>query len=452
MTSTILHIDKLAHDLRGMAQADGLTWFVEDALPQERVQIRELARFQGRVEAVAVQVLDAAPERVPPVCEYTQQCGGCSTQHIDHDAQIAFKQKVLQEQWVRIGKLPSPALLPPLSASPFAYRRRTRLACKWLADRKHLAVGYRQRHSHDIVEIAHCAVLLSALQNLLPALRDCLSRWSQPRQLGHVELLQADNGIGMLLRVMAEPSASDLTRLQQFAEQHQVSIYLQKESHGQAQWLCGAVRTLYVGHAATQTTLSCLPGDFLQGNAAVNTLLIDTVLAALQLNDSDKVLEAFSGLGNFTFPLAARAGEVFALEMNAAMLARAEQQARETGISHLHCQVSDLSAVASYHRHWPACNKILLDPPRDGAQTFCRQVSLDGVERIVYVSCNPATLARDAAILAERGFSAESLRMVDMFPQTSHIEALAVFQRNLAVSNKPLQKKPAAKTLKKLKR
>jgi 23S rRNA (uracil1939-C5)-methyltransferase len=427
-----LSIERLSHDLRGIAYADGTTWFVEGALPGEVVEARVLMRRQQMVDAEVISVAQPAAERTTSTCEYEEHCGGCGLQHVDHAAQINFKQVVLLDQLARIGKVQPTEILPALLAEPWAYRRRSRIACKWSSEKKHLAVGFRERHSQNIIEINHCSVLVPALEKLLQPLRACLSRWSQPRQIGHVELLAADNGVGMLLRVMAQPSDVDAALLRDFSATTSVAIYLQTEDKGAVQYFCGPDVALASKNAATNTALTCVPGDFLQGNAAVNALLIDAVLTAMQPMPTDTALEAFCGLGNFTLPLSQRVQKITAIELSESMLARASAQASVQGITNINWLASNLDQCDSHtfdsHKlALPVFNKLLLDPPRDGAQEFCKQVGLKGVERIVYVSCNPSTLARDAAILAERGFALHSVQLVDMFPQTSHIEALAVF-------------------------
>lgn len=447
-----LTIERLSHDLRGVAHADGTTWFVDGGLPGETVEASVLLRRQQLVDATVTTLLAASPARIQPACAYYRQCGGCSLQHLDQQVQVREKQRILLDQLARIGKVVPQRVAPPLLSAPWQYRRRVRLACKWSSAKRHLAIGLRERHSQAIVEIGHCAVLLPVLQALLLPVRQCLSRWSQPRQLGHIELLAADNGVGLLLRVLAQPSVEDIALLQALSASHNVSVFLQTAEKTPAEWLCGAEALLTIRHAASGATFDCVPGDFVQGNAAVNTLLVDAVLAAMQPDATDTVLEAFCGLGNFTLPLASAVAQVTALELSETMLARAR---RAQGGSAVQWQACNLDRLAPQAVHWPPVKKILLDPPRDGAQAFCRAVPLDQVERIVYVSCNPSTLARDAAILVDRGFALESVQLVDMFPQTAHIEALAVFLRDPARNcrvKKQGSKPPGGPALKRLKR
>ncbi len=450
-----LTVEHLSHDLRGIAHAEGVVWLIEGALPDEQVVVRERARYSNRVEADVVEIIRSSALRIQPSCEYARVCGGCDVQHLDYDTQIMCKQAALREQLARIDNIAAVQWLPTLVAEPWGYRRRTRIACRWLADKKHLAVGFRQRHSQAIVEINHCAVLVPVLQKLLHGLRQCLSRWSQPRQLGHIELLAADNGDGMLLRVTSAIADADSVLLQTFATEHALTVYVQHTEDKQSiQYFCGVERTLLLNHERTESASTCIPGDFLQANAAVNTLLINAVLSALHPESSDRVLEAFCGLGNFTFSLSKRVANILALEVSGGMMQRAEKQAAMQGVTNVAWAVWDLSIKKNCERIQVDANKVLLDPPREGAQTFCQFANLKGVERIVYVSCNPSTFARDAAILAQRGFMLHQAAMVDMFPQTSHIELLAVFDAKLNASHKKTGTDQVAKKkmFKKLKR
>ncbi|MEZ5494655.1 MAG: 23S rRNA (uracil(1939)-C(5))-methyltransferase RlmD [Pseudomonadales bacterium] len=448
-----LTINSLSHDLRGVTYADGVVWLVEAALPSEQVLVRERERYSNRVEAEMVEVLQASPARIAPPCEYATVCGGCDIQHMDYTTQLTNKQQVLREQLARIENIAAVQWLPVLAAEPWAYRRRARIACRWLADKKHLAIGFRQRHSQKIIEITHCAVLVPALQVLLPSLRQCFSQWSQPRQLGHIELLAADNGVGMLLRVTSAITPADEALLQVFSMKHAVTVFVQHEEKGSAQFVFGAEKVLHLQHTNTNSALTCVPGDFLQANGTVNALLIDAVLSALQLQKTDLVLEAFCGLGNFTLPISKSVKQIAALEVSESMINRAKAQAAVCDVTNVSWQAYDLSDKKHIEKISLKANKILLDPPREGAQVFCQQANLEGVERIVYVSCNPSTFARDAAVLERRGFLLNEIGMVDMFPQTSHIEVLAAFSAKHSATGKKIKADlPPKKALKKLKR
>jgi 23S rRNA (uracil1939-C5)-methyltransferase len=449
---TILDISRFAHDLRGVAHSDGMTWFVEGALPGEQVSASILSRRSQMIDAVADNVVDhVSLNRINPQCEYFGRCGGCALQHVDPASQVTVKQQVLLEQLQRLGRVVPKSVLQPIFSDPWAYRRRVRFACKWSSDKKHLMFGLRERHNEKIVEIAHCDVMVKPLQVLIEPLRRCLSGWSQPRQLGHVEALAADNGVAVLLRLMSPPSLNDAELLHNFFRETGASVYLQVGSSqfdeaADAVFFCGGESLMRYSHASSQTQIDCVPGDFVQGNASVNLLLIDAVLEALQVDSDDDVLEAFSGLGNFTLPLARRVKHISALEVSKPMLVRANKQASSQSFTNIQWHVSNLDHFSSHKLHLPRSNKILLDPPREGAQDFCKSVSLKDVSRLVYVSCNPSTLARDAAILAGRGWMLDNVRYVDMFPQTHHIEALAVFVPDASLKDrKSTSKKPVIK-------
>jgi 23S rRNA (uracil1939-C5)-methyltransferase len=240
---------------------------------------------------------------------------------------------------------------------------------------------------------------------------------------------------------MALPSGHDAALLQEFAAQNAVTVYLQCGEQGAVEYYCGEKRELVSTHVASNSSLVCMPGDFLQGNALVNEQLVGAVLAALQPKQDDALLEAFCGLGNFTFPLSKAVGHITAVELGEAMLLRARTQSAAAGIGNINWLPGNLDRFDECHWDLPAFNKILLDPPRDGAQDFCKKIGLKGVESIVYVSCNPSTLARDAAILAERGFALHSVQLVDMFPQTPHIEALSVFRWDESLLRKAKKQK-----------
>ena len=432
----LLLMTGFSHDLRAIGHIDNIPWFVDGALQGEKVQVHALKQHAHRVDAELVAVEQAAAARIKPACEYCTRCGGCDLQHIPHAEQIRLKQQVLLEQLQRLGKVVPAELLPPLFGRAWAYRRRARLACKWSSDKKQLQLGFRARHSREIVEIKHCAVLLPALEALIVPLRDCLAKWSQPRQLGHVELLAADNGVAINLRVMAMPTMEDKAALQAFAATTQAQVYLQTEENAAQIFFAGMHNPFIFSDADSATQYSCVPGDFVQGNAELNGMLINAVSGALAPCISDRVLEAFCGLGNFTWPLAAKVAHITALELHAPMLSRARKQAQALGFEHIDWREVNLENFSATTMKQEKYNKVLLDPPRHGAQTFCQEVDLSAIELMVYVSCNPSTLARDAAILTARGVVLHSVQLVDMFPQTHHMEVVAKFVKPLLKKQK----------------
>jgi 23S rRNA (uracil1939-C5)-methyltransferase len=404
----------LAHDLRGVANIDGVVWFVADALPGERVVAHVLSRHPRRVDAIASEVQLASSLRVEPACEHYAQCGGCALQHLSHPGQLVLKQQAMLQQLQRIGKLVPQRVLEPLSAAPWAYRRRARLGIRRLPEGG-VQVGFRQRQSNEVVSVPECRTLLPALKHLLLPLQTCLSQWSQPRLLGHVDLLCEQECVQLGLRVTAAPASVDVEMLAAFANEYGVDAFL----------IVGEASTV-VPVAGCVNAARSMPGDFLQGHADVNAAMIQGVLEQLDLQQSDCVLEGFCGLGNFTLPIAASVASIKGLEVSADMVRRARVAAVQAGCGNVTFEVDNLDDSTQLAQA-VGFTKVLLDPPRTGARYFCEKVNLEEVQRLVYVSCNPATLARDAAILVERGLDLVSVQLADMFPQTVHAEVVALF-------------------------
>ena len=424
-----LQIERLAHDGRGIGFVDGRSWFVAGALPGERVEARVLAARSQVVEARAERILVAAPERRTPPCPYAGQCGGCTLQHLPHEAQLALKARTLEEQLQRIAGLQPEEWAAPLSGPEFGYRRRARIAVRWDAKARRLEVGFRAAASQAIVAIGDCPVLVQPLQPILRALPELLGSLSRPQALGHVELFSG-TAQAVLVRHTAPLDAADLARLQAFCATHDAQLWLHGAGEPQP-----ASDGAALGYALPdwQLTLAYRPGDFVQVNAPVNEAMIAQALDWLAPGRDERVLDLFCGLGNFALPLARHAGEVIGVEGIAGMVERARDNAAANGLDNVQFHQADLAQPLAEARWaqggFPA---VLLDPPRDGALEMVRQLETLGARRVLYVSCNPATLARDAAELATRGYRLRRAGMLDMFPQTAHVEAMALFVRDPA--------------------
>jgi 23S rRNA (uracil1939-C5)-methyltransferase len=415
---TKLTITGLSHDLRGVARQNGLVWFVKGALPDEQVIVRETGRRTTSVDADVIAVERPSALRVEPACEYYGACGGCSLQHLSHEGQLQLKQEMVLDQLQRAASIVPATVLPPLVSEPWQYRRRARLSTRWIPEIKKLAVGFRQNKESRIVNIDHCAVLEPALQAILLPLRTCLSTFSDPRKLGHVDIVYHNQQLAIGIRVLEKLCEVDALALQEFARQHIANVYVQEGKEDSV--------TSSLIEDDHELLADFYPGDFLQGNAAVNSLLVQAVLEAIEPQQDDVLLDAFCGRGNFTYPLAACVQHITALEVDQGMVERAAIEAREIGIGNVSFQRVNLDAAFTLPSgvHY---NKVLLDPPRTGARHFCEKINLSQVTKLVYVSCNPSTLARDANTLRERGWRLSSIQLVDMFPQTFHVETLAVF-------------------------
>lgn len=422
----LLDIQRLANDGRGIAFEGGHTWFVGGALPGERVEARVLGARGQVVEARTERILGASPQRRVEPCAHARSCGGCSLQHMPHADQLALKQRMLGEQFARLAGLQPQEWAPPLVGPEFAYRRRARIAVRWDAKGRRLEVGFRAAASQDIVAIGDCPVLVQPLQPILRGLPALLRELDKPQAIGHVELFSG-SASSVLVRHTAPLGEADLARLQGFCLAQQAQLWL--HGAGAPQPFDPAQRLGY-RLEAWDLQLDYRPGDFVQVNAPVNEAMVAQALDWLAAQAHERVLDLFCGLGNFALPLARRVREVVAVEGVQAMVERAAQNAASNGLGNVHFFQADLSnplLAAGWARGGFAA--VLLDPPRDGALPVVRQIGGLGARRVVYVSCNPATLARDSAELQAQGYRLEKAGILDMFPQTAHVEAMALFVR-----------------------
>jgi 23S rRNA (uracil1939-C5)-methyltransferase len=420
-----LVIERLANDGRGIAFLEGRTWFVAGALAGEDVEARVLNAHGKVVEARVERIFQASAMRRPAPCPHAGTCGGCSVQHLAHADQLALKQRMLAEQLSRVANIEPQEWAPPLVGPEFGYRRRARIAVRWDVKAKKLEVGFRAAASQDIVAIDDCMVLVQPLQPIMRQLPSMLRRFSKPQVLGHVELFSGTS-LAVLVRHTAPLADADRQVLDAFCSEHSAQLWLHGEGEPQP---VDPDQTLGFALEPWGLELAYRPGDFVQVNATVNTAMIAQALEWLAPQADERVLDLFCGLGNFALPLAQRAREVVAVEGVAAMVERAAANAASNNLHNTQFFHADLSQplVAS---GWAAqgFSAVLLDPPRDGAFEVVRKISALGAKRLVYVSCNPATLARDALELNRQGYRLKRAGILDMFPQTAHVEAMALFE------------------------
>lgn len=434
-----LFIERQGHDGRGIGHQAGKIVFVEGALAGETVTAcitRQHSRFD---EARCLSVKQASPDRISPACEYYDRCGGCGLQHLSVERQRAVKQQALYDQLERFGGQQSITLSETLSGEPWGYRRKARLGVKWNRHGE-LIIGFREKGSAHLVALKHCAVLHPDLSALLPSFYTLIPELESRKTIGHLELAHSDRGAALVVRHLKTLSHHDKTLWLDWAETHQVQLFWQS---GEADTLTEARReagklTLlsrdqlqplqYVLHGLD---LSFLPNDFVQVNPDINRRMVAQALDWLQLKSSDQVLDLFAGFGNFSLPVAKQVASVTGVEGEKSLVERARANAERNGISNAVFEVGDLSQSFKGLR-WAKkrYNVLLLDPPRTGAQEICRQASQLGAEKILYVSCNPSTLARDSALLAEQGYRLVKAGIMDMFPQTSHVESMVLFERS----------------------
>ena len=421
-----LSIERLAADGRGIAFNEGRTWFVSGALAGEQVEARVLGAHGKVVDARTERVLVPTAMRREPPCPYVDRCGGCTVQHISHTDQLALKQRQLAEQLLKVASTEPDAWAAPLAGNEFAYRRRARVAVRWDSKQQHLNVGFRAAASQHIVDIDHCLVLVQPLQPIFQALPTVLRQLSAPQAIGHVELFFGDCA-AVLVRHTAPLNEADQAALRAFCVQHGAQLWWQGAGEPVAD---DPQRSLSYLLAPWALELAYRPGDFVQVNEAVNQAMVAQALEWLAPAPGERILDLFCGLGNFALPLAQQADQVVGVEGVAGMVERATANARRNGLSNTTFHQADLSEPLQ-GAEWAAggFSGVLLDPPRDGAFETVRHISSLGVRRIVYVSCNPATLARDTLVLQQQGYHLKRAGVLDMFPQTSHVEAMALFEK-----------------------
>ncbi|QJQ94715.1 MULTISPECIES: 23S rRNA (uracil(1939)-C(5))-methyltransferase RlmD [Halomonadaceae] len=435
-----LEILRLAHDGRGVSRdAAGKTVFIDRALPGERVEVAIHRTRKRYDEAHVRQLLVAAPERVAPRCVHFGHCGGCDLQHLELEAQRRHKQAVLVEQLEQHG-VARDSLPTILGGDGYGYRRRARLGVKVDAG-GHVHLGFRAKGSHHLMDVQQCPILVPALAELLPVLREHLQTLEAPRWVGHVELLESEAGASLIVRQLRE-HVGDRERWLTFAEalnaesserRHAVTLaWLLGREQPELEWL-GGTPDLYYRLVAgrRELSLSIAPGDFLQVNAVVNQCLIDTALEWLALRDEERVLDLFAGVGNLSLALASAAGEVVGVEGSPAMVSRLEDNARRNGFASVSARQADLTRPEAVRalldeRDW---SLVVLDPPREGAEAVCRVLARRQVPRILYISCDSATLARDTAYLMQGGYRLAHAAMADMFSQTAHMESMLLLER-----------------------
>jgi 23S rRNA (uracil1939-C5)-methyltransferase len=427
-----VEIASLTHEGRGLAHFDGKAVFVDGALPGERVRFR-YTRMQRRYdEGVTVEVLRASPERVAPRCPHFGVCGGCSLQHLESGAQVRVKQETLADCFARIGKVQPERWLAPLTAEPWGYRRKARLGVKHVEKKGRTLVGFRERGSSFLADLSRCEVLHPAVGDRLGVLAETVDRLSIRDQVPQIEVAIGEGPCVLVFRVMAPPSAADLGVLQGLADAHGFHVYLQEGGPESVRPLPGQGIDLHYELPRHQVRIGFEPTDFTQVNLELNRLMVDQALELLAPQPDESVLDLFCGLGNFSLPLARRAREVLGVEADAALVARAAENARANGIANARFATADLYGELD-GQPWTRerFTKALLDPPRSGALQVLDWLPRLGVERVLYVSCYPTTLARDADRLVNGlGYRLRAAGVMDMFPHTAHLESMALFERS----------------------
>lgn len=411
-------IESTTHEGNGVARENGKVTFVEGALTGEQVEARLVKEGRQFNQAITLKRLQDSPVRVLPPCPHFEHCGGCQLQHMDVAAQRDLKVDWLAGQF---RKLALPDEMSRLEGKDFGYRRRARISV--FVKNNQAQIGFRAKSSNNIVDIKQCQVLEPSLQAVYQALREQLLASPLVAKLGHIELLLDDQGVCVVLRQSRDMAVTDQQALNDWAQTQNVTLLWQAPE--QKKVAIDSPRHYTIDDLA----LNFHPQDFIQVNAEINQAMVEQAMNWLSLSQNDVVLDLFCGAGNFSLPLAKRAGHVLAVEAIESMVEMGQSNAAQAQLDNLEFLAEDLTQAPSNRLKKAKITKALLDPPRAGAFEFLPTLVRLKPQQILYVSCNAATLARDAEYLVENGFRVSKVCMMDMFPHTSHVEAMMLLQK-----------------------
>ncbi len=400
---------------------------MDGALPGERVSFTKTAEKRRFDLARATQILEPSPGRREPRCPHFGVCGGCATQHADERTQMAAKQRWLEDNLERIGKVRPDTLLPIVYGPEWGYRRRARLSVRHVPSRGGAMVGFRERRSTHVADMRECHVLPETVSQLIPHLRSLVGNLSIRERLPQIEVAVGDNATVLVFRHLAPLTEDDKALLREFSGNHGIHAWLQPGGPESAQPFHPAKSELYYELPEFGVRIGFRPTDFTQVNHAVNRALVVRALQLLDPQPGERVADLFCGLGNFSLPLAAKGGLVVGFEGNSELVRRAQANAAANGLA---AQFEVMNLFRPNLEPYAPFDKILLDPPREGAIEVVKALPAQWPRRIVYVSCDPATLARDAGVLVHtKGWHLAAAGVVNMFPHTAHVESIAAFER-----------------------
>lgn len=422
-------IESLSHEGRGICHHNGKIVFVFAALPGEKLRIQINKSTKKYSEASVLEIIEASPHRIDPHCPHFSMCGGCSMQHIPAQYQLELKQQsileMMQHAGIEIGEI-----IKPLTASEWGYRRKARLGVKYVQKKQRLLIGFRERNKPYLADMQSCRILVEEVGMHLQELVELISSLAARESIPQIEVAADDDHIMLVLRHLQDLSEADLTRLKQFARDSGFWLQLQPGGPDSITALYPPQQELYFKPLADgDITIQFSASDFTQVNNAINQQMVAQALGFLDLKPQDRVLDLFCGLGNFTLPMAKRSGHVTGIEGSEAMVQRARVNARSHELQNTEFIAADLTAPdPSIPWMKRSYDKVLLDPPRSGAMEIVSLLRNTQASTIVYVSCQPSSLVRDARILCDNGYRLARFGLMDMFPQTAHVESMAVFE------------------------
>ncbi len=429
-------IEGLDQEGRGVGHLGGRIVLVPGALPGEKVRFRRTSRKRSHDEGVAEATEAASPERVRPRCEHFGVCGGCSLQHLNAESQIELKLQWLLGSLRRIGGVEPENVLPPLLGPRWGYRRKARLAVMYDNRRGRAIVGFHGRNVPRIAEIHQCEVLQSDVASLFAPLADLIGRLTVRRHIPQIEVAVGESQRALCFRMLAAPSENDSIKLREFAREHRFGVFVHADGTDGPRSLAGADGELHYELGDYGVSIAFSPIHFVQVNGDINRSMVSLALDLLRPKPTDRVLDLFCGLGNFTLPVSTRAASVVGVDGDRTLISWARRNADRNNIGNAAFHAADLTAEphgAAWIRG--PYDSVILDPPRTGALGALPHVADTGAERILYLSCDPRTLARDAGYLVrERGYRLERAGVIDMFPHTSHVESVALLRRTWPTS------------------
>jgi 23S rRNA (uracil1939-C5)-methyltransferase len=426
-------VESLDHEGQGVAHVDGKVVFIEGALPGETVEIAIRRRKPAYEVATTTRVVHASSQRVVPRCAHFGVCGGCSMQHVDPRAQVAAKQRVLEDCLQRIGPVTPECILPAVHGPTWGYRYRARLSVRDVRKKGGVLVGFHEKRSSYVADMRECHVVPPDVSAMLVPLRTLVESLTIRDQMPQIELAIGDAVTVLVFRNLAPLTRADEQALCAFADRYRVCVYLQPKGPDTVVRL-HPVEAPELDYLLPEFDLRLpfSPAEFTQVNHAVNRVLVRRAIALLDPRPGERIADLFCGLGNFSLAIARRGARVLGVEGSAALVRRAQENAAANGLGDLaHFAAADLFAVTADHiAAWGPIDKLLIDPPRDGAIALVKALAEPFPRRIVYVSCSPSTLARDAGVLVNvHGYRLAAAGVVNMFPHTSHVESIALFEK-----------------------
>ena len=430
-------VESLDYEGRGVTHIDGKAVFIAGALPRELVQYQPSRKKKNFETAALLKILRPSPDRSAPGCRFYEICGGCALQHADPRLQVAAKQRVLEDNLARIGKVTPERILPPIYAAQWQYRHRARLSVNYVAKKGGVLVGFREKKSSYVADMHSCEVLAGGVGRMIDPLREVLSTLDLRDRIPQIEVAVGERVTALVLRILEPLTAGDEAKLKVFADAHKIQWWVQvKGPETAVSWYPLDMPDLTYSLPEFDLELNFRPTEFTQVNHAVNRLMVKRAMDLLLPQPGEVIADLFCGLGNFSLPIARLGANVIGVEGSESLVQRATDNAARNGLA----QAARFFAADLYAdqetalKKLPPVTKMLIDPPRDGALDVCKLLGADlrpELKRIVYVACSPGTLARDAGLLVHtQGFTLKAAGVVNMFPHTAHVESIALFERS----------------------